>query len=627
MRNRSNATLAVAFLLLLAAARTLVAQGNPTDPKHLPLGDGRVSSTPVRGSVWSCNAQFDGRGGAHAVGSWIKSDGTYDFTAKPTVDGSVQWPHSFTISRLDAVRRITGNDLPDHPTGTFPVSTSDDAYNFDRNPNSIRAQTLTLDMPVDPVAAARASCLPMGPIGVLWSGGYFFNALDLRGEDAVAHEIQDACQGHPQGAGAYHYHNLSSCVKDAAAANTHSALVGYAFDGFGIFGKRGEGGKLLSNSDLDECHGHTHTIEWDGRQTSMYHYHATWEYPYTVGCFRGTPSQNATQQARGAGRAGQRAGRAGRAAAAATTNSTQASSNFSVVTLGTGAPRYDSTRAGASNAIRMGDRYIIVDVGNGAQARLQQAGIAPNSIDAIMITHHHLDHDQELMPLIITTMVRGSSPEIIGSPGTVSMVNFMKDFYAEDIAYRMDRAPGVDVDPNSLKVRDLKGGEQFNVGAASVRTAQVNHSIYTVAYRFDFEGKSIVISGDLTYSPSLIDLARNADVLVIDAGGLPGTDGVAARAGRAGRPGGAPPGGAARAGRAAARGGAAAQDRAHPTTAEVAQMATQAGVRCLVLSHIGITNVDVAATLSAFQPLYKGKVVVASDLGEVSSDCAVTSRK
>jgi len=123
--------------LLACMALPLAAQGTPTDPTRLPLGDGKVSTSAVRGSVWSCNAQFNGRGGAHVAGPWIKSDGTYDFTAKPTVDGSVRWPHSFAITKRDSLRRIAGNDLPDHPTGLFPVASKDDAFAFDRNPNAI----------------------------------------------------------------------------------------------------------------------------------------------------------------------------------------------------------------------------------------------------------------------------------------------------------------------------------------------------------------------------------------------------------------------------------------------------------------------------------------------------------
>ena len=68
--------------------------------------------------------------------------------------------------------------------------------------------------------------------------------------------------------------------------------MGYAFDGFGVYGHYGENGEILTNADLDACHGHTHMIEWDGQRVEMYHYHATYEYPYTIGCYRGTPVLN-----------------------------------------------------------------------------------------------------------------------------------------------------------------------------------------------------------------------------------------------------------------------------------------------------------------------------------------------
>ena len=128
----------------------------------------------------------------------------------------------------------------------------------------------------------------MGAIGVGLTGSVFFNALDALGRDAVAHEVQDMCQGHPQGAGRYHYHNLTGCLVDEHNGG-HSELVGYAMDGFGIYGHHNEDGSIVTNADLDECHGHKHEIEWDGVKKDMYHYHATYEYPYTVGCFKGKP--------------------------------------------------------------------------------------------------------------------------------------------------------------------------------------------------------------------------------------------------------------------------------------------------------------------------------------------------
>ena len=258
------------------------------DLTALPLGDGHVSEAPERGSVWSCVSQFDGRG-AFKVGEWIKQDGTFDALAKPTVDGEVFWPSELTISLNGDTRELSGNALPDQPTGLFPIQPTDDAYEYDRNPNSIGDLDIDFHLPAVPVMASQPSCLPLGPIGLMLTGNVFFNALDAVGRDAVAHEIQDACEGHPERSSLYHYHNLSICLEASEEGDGHSDLVGYAFDGFGIFGRRGEDGRFLTNAELDECHGHTHTVDWDGGAREIYHYHGTWEYAYTLGCFRGEP--------------------------------------------------------------------------------------------------------------------------------------------------------------------------------------------------------------------------------------------------------------------------------------------------------------------------------------------------
>jgi hypothetical protein len=257
------------------------------DLTSLELGDGKYSTNPQVGYVYTCQTQFNG-GGATGTGSWMNGDGTWDATKKAVVDGSVTWPHSFIITVEGDQRIFTGNDLPDHPTGNFPVSPSDDAYAVDRNPNSIREQTVSFSVPANPTPAAQPNCVG-GEVGIMLSGVVIFNAFDAEGRDAVAHEVQDSCGGHPQMSGFYHYHSLSDCIEDTSTSG-HSSLVGYAFDGYGIYGYYGEDGGEVTNEDLDECHGHTHEIEWDGQMVEMYHYHATHEFPYTVGCFHGTPS-------------------------------------------------------------------------------------------------------------------------------------------------------------------------------------------------------------------------------------------------------------------------------------------------------------------------------------------------
>ena len=260
------------------------------DAHHLPLGDGRVSATPTRGVVMSCRMTFR-QGGALHDGPWIHGD-TWDLAEKPTVRGDVTWPDArFAIATTGTGRVVSrvvrGNGLPvDTPTGQFPIARRDPAFAFDRNPNAIAPHDVALTLPRDPVPASSPSCVPMGPIGIALNGVAIFNALDDGGRDAVAHEVQDLCSGHPQMRGEYHYHGPSPCLP---AQTADEALVGYAIDGFGIFSMYDANGREITDADLDECHGRTSEIDWDGQRVSLYHYVLTREYPYTVGCFRGTP--------------------------------------------------------------------------------------------------------------------------------------------------------------------------------------------------------------------------------------------------------------------------------------------------------------------------------------------------
>ena len=270
-----------------ATTSTTAASTNAVDTTRLPIGDGKYATAAARGSIFSCQTTFNG-GGAFATGSWINGDSTFDLAKKPTVDGDVSWPGTVSITTQGATRIVSSNGVPgSHTTGVFPVSSTDDAYSFDRNPNRITTQSVQLSLPANPVVAGTPTCLGMGTIGVMTTGVALFNGLDAGGRDAVAHEIQDHCEGHPQMQGVYHYHSGSGCFADPGTG--HSALLGYALDGFGIYGSRGENGAALSTADLDECHGHTHVIEWDGVKVSMYHYHLTADFPYTLGCYRGTP--------------------------------------------------------------------------------------------------------------------------------------------------------------------------------------------------------------------------------------------------------------------------------------------------------------------------------------------------
>ena len=269
---------------------TTVTSRGPVNPAAIPLGDGYVSTSPKVGYVDSCITNFPSIGGASEVGPWIdETTKTWDSLTKVAVEGSVSWPEAkYSVTVSGDSRIVTGNDLPiDHTTGTFPISSTDPAHTYDQNPNTITAQSVSWTLPLNPTAAATPSCTGGGPIGILDDGVYLFNALDGEGRDAGAHEVLDACQEHPQSAGILHHHAVPSCILDAATGR--STLVGYAADGYGIYVERTANGALLTNTSLDACHGRTSRVLWNGKEQVVYHYDATLEYPYTVGCYHGTP--------------------------------------------------------------------------------------------------------------------------------------------------------------------------------------------------------------------------------------------------------------------------------------------------------------------------------------------------
>jgi hypothetical protein len=257
----------------------------------LPVGDNNYSAASAKiGSAYICsqyaqNLKND-QGGAGSRGPWFVNNNTeYDINKKLKVQGSVTWQSSFSNTESGGNRTITTNDLPNHVTGVFPISSKDPAYSYDRNPNSIKAQSLTYSLSDKP-AYGSPQCMG-GQVGIMLTGVALFSAFDAGGRDAGAWEIQDGCGGHPEKTGEYHYHTLSSCIKDTNV----STVIGYALDGFPITGPQVGVNNILTTSNLDECHGLTSEVVMNGKKTTTYHYIMTQDFPYSVSCFRSKAAQ------------------------------------------------------------------------------------------------------------------------------------------------------------------------------------------------------------------------------------------------------------------------------------------------------------------------------------------------
>ncbi|MEP7705093.1 aryl-sulfate sulfotransferase [Paraglaciecola sp. 25GB23A] len=267
------------------------------DLTHLPIGDPLIlqrangDNAPAVGKLWLCRLPEDGAG-APPSDDWTNADGSWNYITKPQVTGENYFSSEFNMTLNDQGKRvITGNNLPTTPTGTFPIERNTLAYEYDRNPNSISSHNVQISFDAIPSVNAQPSCVGFAATGISLTGSAIYQGSSTLGTDASAYEMLDSSGGHTDGTETYHYHYVAENVLAELDPNNggHSKLMGYIQDGFGIFGPRGEDGRVLASADLDECHGHTHEIEWDNQTRNMYHYHWTYDFPYNVGCLRGTP--------------------------------------------------------------------------------------------------------------------------------------------------------------------------------------------------------------------------------------------------------------------------------------------------------------------------------------------------
>ena len=286
---------------------------------------------------------------------------------------------------------------------------------------------------------------------------------------------------------------------------------------------------------------------------------------------------------------------------AATTNA-----RTRLILLGTaGGPRVRSNRSGSAQAILAGGKIYVVDCGYGVARQMVLAGLQLDRLRNVFITHHHSDHDIDLGPLLQLAWLSGLT-SAVDCWGPAPMRRMLRDYLryeAYDIAIRTSDEGRVPFAP-LIRAHDLSGGgmvmqdDEVRVTAAKVYHPPVDLAL---AYRFDAHDRSIVISGDTRPSSELVRLAKGADVLVHEAM-------MAERVGELVR---------------------SLPDRerltrsvlSHHTTAEQAgQVAAEAGVKLLVLSHLvpaGDPDVPDAEWIAAARRHFSGPIIVGHDLIEI----------
>ena len=189
-----------------------------------------------------------------------------------------------------------------------------------------------------------------------------------------------------------------------------------------------------------------------------------------------------------------------------------------VILLGTGTPNPDPERSGPAVAVVSGSSVYIVDAGPGVVRRAVQAGIQMPQLTHAFITHLHSDHTVGLPDLIFTPAVTGriSPLELYGPPGLRTMVSHLLKAYHHDMDIRLHGLEPSEPRGYRIQVHEVKSGEIYRDAGMRVTAFAVKHGSWKYAngYRFEANDKTIVISGDTTYSDAVARAASPCDILV-----------------------------------------------------------------------------------------------------------------
>ena len=199
---------------------------------------------------------------------------------------------------------------------------------------------------------------------------------------------------------------------------------------------------------------------------------------------------------------------------------------LSAAVCGSRSPLPSPGRAETCILVAAGDDLFVVDIGDGSNQNLRSWNIDFRNIEAVLITHLHSDHIADLPGLHQNAWVvgeRSSKLKVFGPEGVDQFTQGIEMAYAHDYVFRNehhgDAVAPLEYAGFDTSVIDLNNPVLFDNGELKITAFRVVHEPIEPAlgYKFEYKGRSLVITGDTSYTQSVIDNAMNVDVLFHEA--------------------------------------------------------------------------------------------------------------
>ncbi len=210
--------------------------------------------------------------------------------------------------------------------------------------------------------------------------------------------------------------------------------------------------------------------------------------------------------------------------------------NAELVLIGCGTPTPTPERFGSSLVLKIGSEHLMFDCGPATTYKLKRAGIAPTDISHLFFTHHHYDHNADYPCFLLCRWDHETAVvprlKVCGPPPTELITQRLigpRGAFADDWRVRIElpasqqiyssRGGQVPRPEPRFDIQEIEAGDRIETGSAVVTAGVAVHLqplMDCLAYRTEWDGGSLVVTGDAGRNESIEAFAQGADTLVVN---------------------------------------------------------------------------------------------------------------